>query len=137
ASRARACRTRRDGRSRRADGARSRSLRPCRVPWVHPTTSAGTRIDLGGGPCPPSETSPQESIAPAKPALEPRHVMYRCHSDATLRRQQEPEFPQGLRITPPVAPHLHLEVQVRLDAEEALEIRASQRADPLQHRTPL
>src|SRR2546422_2678284 len=27
---------------------------------------------LGGGLRPPSETSPQESIAPAKPALEPR-----------------------------------------------------------------
>src|SRR5215831_14971681 len=36
-------------------------------------TPSPSRAELGGGLRPPSETSPQESIAPAKPALETEH----------------------------------------------------------------
>src|SRR5882724_10615232 len=51
---------------------RTRRSPPARRCWPSPPRRRPRAYHLGGGLRPPSETSPQDSIAPAKPALERR-----------------------------------------------------------------
>src|SRR3990172_5196265 len=51
--------------------------------------------------------------------------------------QQEPELAQGPLVAPPVAAHLHRELEEHLDPEEPLEPLPPRRPDPLEHRPAL
>src|SRR5262245_22357040 len=52
---------------------------------------------------------------------------------ATSRREEEAELAQGAGVLPPGPPHLHAEREVHLDPEEALQLDAGRRPDPLEH----
>src|SRR3990167_10356170 len=49
--------------------------------------------------------------------------------------QQESELAERPFVTPPVSPHLDLELEEHLDPEEPLQVPSRRRADPLEHRT--
>src|SRR5438034_1039773 len=101
---------------------------------AHPRTSARVRASTstqelpGGGLRPPSGTSPPESIAPAKPALEPSitsHEVSRHGLPASSGRGARERL--AVRPSPHERPRARIHVHAGLDAVERAVRHASER----------